>query len=288
MAHRVKSTWLVVVLALAGLGVTLVLARGPATPPAGGEMTPAAGTSAKVGPSGAPVPGRVRGWTRVFADGFNKRVVRGHWPRAVRRKWGRWSYPNGWPDTHHIGTYYPSRVVSQHNSLLDLYIHTEHGVHMVAAPVPTIPHAQGRAGGLRYGRYAVRFKADPLRCYKTAWLLWPDSGVWPRDGEIDFPEGDLTGHISGFVHHKGASSSSDQNAFNWNARYTSWHTAILAWTPSRVNMYLDGVKRSTTRRVPSKPMHWVLQTEANCNPRPSTAGHVLIDWVAVWRPSHRR
>ena len=36
--------------------------------------------------------------------------------------------------------------------------------------------------------------------YKVAWLLWPKSGVWPRDGEIDFPEADLIGTISAFMH----------------------------------------------------------------------------------------
>lgn len=287
MALRVKPIWLVASLVLAALVSALVLAPGPA--PADKQRASGARSSrsAKLGPSGRPVPGQVDGWRRVFADGFDKPVARGHWPGAVYHKWGRWSYPNGWSDTHGIGTYYPSRVVSQHNSLLDLYIHTERGRHMVAAPVPTIPKAPGRAGGLRYGRYAVRFKADPLRCYKTAWLLWPDSGVWPGDGEIDFPEADLTDHISGYVHYKGGGSSSDQAAFSWRARYTKWHTAVIAWTPGRVNLILDGVRRSTTHRVPSKPMHWVLQTETSCTPNRATKGHVLIDWVAVWRPSRR-
>jgi hypothetical protein len=220
----------------------------------------------------------------VFADGFDKRVPRGHWPGAVSYRWGR-SYANGWTDTSGLGIYNPSKVVSQHDSVLDLYLHTERGRPRVAAPVPRIPHAPGSSGGLRYGRYAVRFKAAPLRCYKTAWLLWPDSGVWPRDGEIDFPEGDLNGHISGFVHYRGGHSSQEQAAFNWSARYTKWHTAIIAWTPGRVNFFLDGVKRSVTRRVPHKPMHWVLQTETSCHPYRRTKGHVLIDWVAVWRPT---
>ena len=62
--------------------------------------------------------------------------------------------------------------------------------------------------------------------YKTAWLLWPRSEVWPRDGEIDFPEGDLDSTIHGFVHRQGATSGSDQYAVSTSATYTSWHTAV--------------------------------------------------------------
>jgi hypothetical protein len=38
----------------------------------------------------------------------------------------------------------------------------------------------------------VRFKTDSMHGYKGAWLLWPASEVWPRDGEIDFPEATST------------------------------------------------------------------------------------------------
>jgi beta-glucanase (GH16 family) len=258
-------------------------------PSPAGTVSPTHGSQrTKVGSSGKSIPsGHSPGWKRVFADDFNKTVRRGRWPGAVHRKWGKRSYPDGWSDTSGNGTYYPSRVVSQHDSKLDLYLHTEHGVHMVAAPVPTVRHAAGRRGGLRYGRYAVRFKADPLRCYKTAWLLWPDSGVWPGDGEIDFPEAQLTDRIGGYVHHRGATSRTDQDAFSWHARYKKWHTAVIAWRPGRVNLILDGATKSTSHRVPNKPMHWVLQTETStksgCTPNNATRGHVLIDWVAVWR-----
>jgi hypothetical protein len=53
-------------------------------------------------------------------------------------------------------------------------------------------------------------------------------------------------------------------------------------------MYLDGrIIGSTTTRVPSVPMHWVLQTETSLSTVPSNAtnGHVLIDWVSVWSPA---
>jgi len=110
----------------------------------------------------------------------------------------------------------------------------------------------------------IRFRADAVPGYKTAWLLWPDSEDWPSDGEIDFPEGDLSGTIGGFVHYRGGVSGSDQAAFATNATYTGWHTAIITWLPSGVTFRLDGkTVGTTTTRIPNTPMHWVIQTETS-------------------------
>ena len=43
---------------------------------------------------------------------------------------------------------------------------------------------------------------------------------------------------------------------------------------------------TSATRLPSTPMHWVLQTETRTFGPPPTdaaAGDVLVDWVAVWR-----
>ena len=38
-----------------------------------------------------------------------------------------------------------------------------------------------------------------------------------------------------------------------------------------------------TNRIPNTPMHWVIQTEtALTAPADTAAGHVQIDWVAIW------
>jgi hypothetical protein len=75
------------------------------------------------------------------------------------------------------------------------------GIHgSAAAQDPNASARPPRHNSLLYGRYSVRFKADPLAGFKIAWLLWPDSGVWPRDGEIDFPEGELDLTIYGAAH----------------------------------------------------------------------------------------
>jgi len=240
------------------------------------------------GPSGAAMPtGDLAGWKMIFSDDFTTDVPLGSFPAAVSTKWS--AYPDGWSDTSKNGTYMPSKVISVHDGALFMHLHTEGGVHMVSAPEPKLPGAVGGEGGLLYGRYVARFRADAVVGYKTAWLLWPDSEVWPRDGEIDFPEGNLDSTIGAFMHRMNGTSGSDQDAYPSTAKYTTWHTAVLEWTASACRFELDGVTLGTsTSRIPSTPMHWVLQTETALDgtvPTDAAAGDVEIDWVVVYVPA---
>ncbi len=180
----------------------------------------------------------------------------------------------------------PSKVLSVGCGVLDMYIHTESGVHMVSAPEPVIP---GGNPGIQYGRYVVRFRSDAIAGYKTAWLLWPDSENWPTDGEIDFPEGNLDATISAFMHHMYGDSGASQDAYTSNVTYTTWHTADLVWTATACSFTLDGVLLGTsTSLIPSTPMHYVMQTETQLSggaPADSASGHVQIDWFVVYVPN---
>ena len=223
--------------------------------------------------------GDLPGWNLLFADDFGTNVASGSWPSAVSSRWS--AYGPGWRDTSGKGVYTPS-IISQHDGLLDAYLHTSGGVHKVAAMVPILPN--GSKDQL-YGRYAVRFRTDAVHGYKAAWMLWPKSNVWPRDGEIDWPEGDLDETMSAFMHRQGATSGSDQAAFTTSARFTTWHTAVIEWSPAVVRFWLDGnLIGSATSRIPNTPMHLVLQNETSLDSATSdsAAGHVLIDWVAIW------
>lgn len=245
-------------------------------------------------PSGQAMPtGDIPGWHQVFADDFSQTVPLGSFPAAVAAKWGN-SYPDGWQDTSKNGTYMPSQVVSISNGVMNLHLHTENGVHMVAAVVPTVPGAPGSDGGLLYGRYVVRFRTDSVPGYKTAFLLWPDSGTFPGDGEIDFPEGNLDSTIWGYVHFQAGTSSTDQVGWNTGIAYAGpWHTAAITWLPSGVTYQLDGQTIGTTttltpNRTPATPMHLVIQAETALGvgpPADSAAGNVQIAWVDIYRPS---
>jgi beta-glucanase (GH16 family) len=225
--------------------------------------------------------GNLPGWRQVFTDDFSTDVTVGGFPSnsAYRDRWG--VYDDGAKDTAGKNggpsRYYPSKVVSVQNGLANLDLHTENGTPMAAALLPAL-------AGQRYGKYTIRFRSDPVAGFKTAWLLWPDSEVWPRDGEIDFPEGDLTGTISAFMHRQGASSGGDQDVFSTSTSYTSWHTASIEWTPNAVKFVLDDRTIGTsTERIPNTTMHWVIQTESNGDTsRPAARGNLQIDWVAMY------
>jgi beta-glucanase (GH16 family) len=159
---------------------------------------------------------------------------------------------------------------------------------MGAALVPTIPGARGRDGGQLYGRYVIRFRTDPVPGYKMVILLWPDSGNWPTDGEIDFPEANLNSNIWGHVHHQGGTSGNDQTGFRTSVMYArGWHTAAINWLPGKVILQLDGrTIGTTTTRVPNTRMHLVIQAETSTDgsvPTPSAAGNFQIDWLVVYR-----
>lgn len=249
-------------------------------------------------PSGYIMPvGDIPGWRQIFVDDFKTNVPLGSFPTAVSSKW--MGYQDGYLDTSKNGTYYPSKVVSISNSIMNLYLHTEviNGTptHLVAAPVPILPGAIGSEGGLLYGRYAICFRTVPisgstLYGYKTAWLLWPDSEIWPRDGEIDFPEGDLNDTINAAVHYQGGLDGNDQDVYNSLIRYdTKWHIAIIEWMPTYIKFILDGVTiGNSTNKIPNTPMHFVIQTETSIDgtvPNNST-GNVQIDWIAIYSPSY--
>jgi beta-glucanase (GH16 family) len=88
----------------------------------------------------------------------------------------------------------------------------------------------------------------------------------------------------------GATSGSQQDVYSTSATYDSWHTAVVEWTPSMVRFVLDGqIIGTSTAQIPSDPMHWILQTETATDgtiTNPDIAGHVLIDWVAVYTPKN--
>ncbi len=253
-----------------------------------GEITPTSkplATATPV-PAGTAMPvGDLPGWKQIFTEDFTTPVTLGNFPgTAYKNKFT--VYLDGWPDTAgkqgKPSRYYPSKVITVANGILNKYMHTENGFSMGAAILPILP-----SGGRDqlYGKYTVRFRADSLLGYKTAWLLWPQSNTSNPDGEIDFPEGDLASTIHAYMHHINPTSGGDQEAFSTGATYSNWHIASTEWTSNKVVFILDGkVIGTSTTRVPNKPMHWVLQSESclpTC-PAATTAGNVQIDWVVVY------
>jgi beta-glucanase (GH16 family) len=225
-------------------------------------------------PTAPPTPG----WDAIFRDDFQTPLSEGQFPNA---KWN--AYPYGWMDSPKNGNYDPS-IVSVHDGMMDIHIRTTNGIHRVACLAPKF--AGSNWGAQLYGRYEIRAKADSMHGYKAAWLLWPETEVWPRDGEIDFPEGGFDGNISAFMHRQGGTSGGDQDAYSTNEVWTTWHTYVTEWTPAYVKFYIDGTLiGKSTSRIPNTRMGLRIQnetTDAGFEPADSVSGHILIDYVAVW------
>jgi hypothetical protein len=234
-------------------------------------------------PEAAMPVGDLPGWRQIFTDDLTSDVASGRFPAAVATKWG--AYPSPWKDSTGFGTYSP-QVVDIGGGVLTEHIRTTNGVPMVVALTPNLPGTAKH--GVQYGRFAARVRADPVAGYKLVMMLWPDSGDNEADGEIDFPEMNLSGTTMwGFVHRAGLATSSDQAWFVASSGLADWHTIVVEWSPDLVVLYLDGVEVGrTTVRVPSVPMHWVMQTEtalhATAPPPADAAGTVQVDWAAAW------
>jgi hypothetical protein len=252
---------------------------GGGIPSSGGTTGTGGAPNAGGTPSAEAMPtGDLPGWKLVFSDDFVTDASLGSFPgSAYEATWT--AYPDGWQDTSKNGQYSPGKTLSVKSGVLSIDVHTENGIHYVSAPEPM------KGVGQLYGRYSVRFRVTAMTPdYKTAWLLWPDSDKWPDDGEIDFPEGNLDGTISAFAHH--ANPAGGQDPFSSSVTYDAWHTATTEWSQGKVTFYLDGsVLGTSTTMVPSKPMHYVMQTETNLDghaPTDASVGNIEVDWVVIW------
>lgn len=229
------------------------------------------------GPSGVAMPtGDIPGWHQVFTEDFTGNVSLGSWPGAYSSKWTDYTYP-GSHDTNGGAEWNTVKDVSVSGGAADYYLHSENSTAYAAAILP-------RTAAQTYGRYQVRFKVDPgMTGWKSAWLVWPDDDVWPAHGEIDWPEGDLTGSMEGFMHYADPNGGQDQTGSTGVAFASGWHTATTEWLPGSVKYYLDGtLVGSFTTKVSSYPMHWVLQSESASSSRPAGSGHIQIDWAVVY------
>lgn len=222
--------------------------------------------------------GDLPGWKQIFTEDFDAPVARGSFPGPYANKWV--SY-DGFPDTSHRGDYDQS-IISAHDGVLDLNLHTENGRPLGAAPLPLVD-----GPGQVYGRYSVRMKSDPLPGYGLGFIMWSDAENW-SDGEIDFPEGGLDDVAKGFNHCLG--DHPERNCYfmpNATTDYTVWHTYTTEWRPSSIKFFIDGMLvGQTTNNIPYKPLHWVMQVATDGGPKPPESwvnGHLLINWVSIYK-----
>lgn len=255
------------------------------------------------GSSGGPVTGitgtqaapraALPGWREIFVDDFTKDAPLGSFANddcnnphkvvytgAENTRWV--TYPECYLDTYLKNPYRADEVVSVHDGVMDYWLHDVDGRRAGANMSPVVT---GESQAQTYGRYSMRIKmAQPgVTGYRLASLLWPQSEVWPDEGEINFPEGPLVGPIYGFHHHavEGADQNSQSLSEVAQTNYDDWRVVTIEWTPSAVRLILDGdVLLEEDYGVPSTPMRWQLQLESSLYPALG-GGNFLVDWVTV-------
>jgi beta-glucanase (GH16 family) len=223
-------------------------------------------------------------WKRVFVDDFDRGLSRARWGRYTGQPAGD---PGGW--------WAPSHVVVRRGVLnLETYRDPRFGGRWVSGGVNN-----ARALKQTYGKYLVRFRADPGRGVAFVLLLWPVRDHWPP--EIDFAEngGTRAARDSATATlHYGRQDHIVQRTVR--ADFNRWHVAGVEWTPGKLVYTLDGRRWATVRSagVPDEPMELALQTQAGtCGdvyapcPDATTPAHVNmeVDWVVAYarRPTSR-
>lgn len=256
--------------------------------------------------SGIPLPGVVAGWTLLYADDFDTPFSvgavnsSGVFPAPYATNLTATPYPDFADDTAgssfgDTSCYRPSQVLSCSGSCIrkHLFVNTTEFAPTTFAQSAVFVVAPGGVGNQLYGRYSICFRVPvTFNGWKLAWLRWPASGVWPRDGEIDFPEGALNSNIEAYMHWQGGASGGDQDGYTPGTPYgNGWHVATLEWLSTRCTFILDGTtigNSTTTAHIPNTPMYWAVQTETNFAGYPSNMpsttdqGNIEIDWLAMW------
>ncbi|MFC4949413.1 family 16 glycosylhydrolase [Pseudonocardia sp. GCM10023141] len=207
--------------------------------PAAKPATPAgAQGAAPHGPVGGADPGSA-GWRKVGGDEFNTDTV-------DTTQWGLYDSKGG------FGTgYRKPEAISQSDGQLHITARED------------VSGGMGNTLGQLYGRWEFRAKTTPGRGFGSAILLWPDSGKWPDDGEVDIMEVPSENRdLAHFVLHWGSTNQINGNAVPGN--YTQWHTFAVEWLPDRITWYVDGVKQyenTDKAAIPTTPMHLTVQLD---------------------------
>lgn len=256
--------------------------------------------------SGIAIPAAPSGWTRTLTDDFDTPFAAGGvssagaFPSPYTTNFV--AYADGTLDTsgNNNGSnsvYNASTNLRAFSSRVEILHNVTGGGQIRGAAFVLQP---GGVWGQTSGRFTVCYRVQPaggFHGFKMAFLLWPVSEVWPRDSEIDWPEGSLAsgGVFGANMLHQGSTTfgSTDFDHHRYGTTPSpdgSWHTATIEWLSGTfVRALWDGVELGTMlEAVPNTAMRWTLQSESDVD-QFGTAGYattgdtgtIEVDWVTV-------
>jgi len=232
-------------------------------------------------PTGS-VESRGTRWVPYLAEDFDQPAALG----ALLSVYPGMAEYSGMRDTSGKGLYSPDQVVSVHDSVLDLHLHSAGSQPLVATVLPAGYRAY------THQRVSIRYRADEVPGYKFVMILWPLSGDW-NEGEIDWPEGDLAGDVRPVSAIPGSYDPATQSMTFLPddppvvpGGQTDWHVATVEWTADAVRFYWDDeLLETVTGAVPTTPMRVTLQAETiihDAEVPTDASGHVQVDWVVAY------
>ncbi|TQJ34353.1 glycosyl hydrolase family 16 [Arthrobacter sp. SLBN-122] len=135
----------------------------------------------------------------------------------------------------------------------------------------------------KYGRWEVRAAGSGDNEYHMVSILWPDSGNWPCDGEVDYAETSGDWNVIKFFQHFSCSNS--QTRASKTLDVSQFHNYAVDWSPAGMVGYVDGVKwfedNDPTHQPPGS-MHQTLQLDWFPDSTADGAGEMRVDWVRVY------
>lgn len=170
-------------------------------------------------------------------------------------------------------------------------------------------NAGGTTGGMahltvrrQYGRWEARMRAyhtgggpsNGAR-YHPVLIVWPDSDVWPNDGEYDWYEGDVGDTFAGaFIHYPHPNPEPVQQEYRRmdGVAVGDWHNYAFEWQADGVTGYIDGrlwyrmsggggpQGRSDIQNMPSG--HLTIQLDNFNGGQTHREAIMEVDWVRIW------
>lgn len=107
---------------------------------------------------------------------------------------------------------------------------------------------------------------------------------WPGNGEFDFPEGSTNRRVRMNYHPAASTNQTYPIATAVPVSPYQWNLFTQEWTPGRLKWWVNNeLVLNTTDRVPTGPMSFQFQHEADWRQPPPGSSTVQIKWFSMWK-----